>query len=263
MTDRDPTDQFEDVAEVAALLGQWMDTTRAPRSALDLLELVDRYVPRDGGCGADLGAYSGAWAEQISERYGLSMIAVDVALSPLKARVGTPLPPLNASLVELPLRNASLDFVWCRDTLSMEADVGSSIAEMARVLRPGGSALVYSAVTTPSLEPLERAELFEALAMPAWWGEGRRPIEDALAAAGLVVMHAETLSPEIQESAALARDPELCRNLAVLGRSTRERVSMDAALSPIWARRFRAWAAWAVYLLLGKLETVAWVARRP
>jgi len=88
-------------------------------------------------------------------------------------------------------------------------------------------------------------------------------IDDAVAAAGLDVILVERRSPEHQESALLHADPELLHDLAMLGRFERELPAIEALTSPVWSARFRAWAAWPVYLLLGKLETIAWVVRKP
>jgi hypothetical protein len=145
----------------------------------------------------------------------------------------------------------------------MVPDVGTACREIVRVLRRGAGAVIYTAVTTPRLEPLEREELIAALTMPSWWTHGRAPIDDALAAAGLDVMRVERRSPENQELALLDADPELLHDLAVLGRFERESPALEALTSAAWSARFRAWAAWPVYLLLGKLETLAWVVRKP
>ena len=259
----DASDQFEEVGSVAPLVEQWLAETRAPRTPVALLDLVEEVRPDPGTVGADLGAYSGAWASQIVDRYGCHMIAVDIAASPLAAADRSKVRPVNADLQRLPFLTGSLSLVWCRDTLSMIPDVWTACAEIARVLHRGAGAVIYTAVTTARLEPLERSELIEALAMPSWWKDGRRPIDDAMARAGLDVIRVERRSPEHQESALLNAEPELLHDLAVLGRIEREASALEALTSSVWAARFRAWSAWPVYLLLGKLETVAWVVRKP
>jgi len=259
----DASDQFEQVAGVAPLLERWMAQTRAPRPPVALLDLVEEVRPDAGTVGADLGAYSGAWASQVVDRHGCHMIAVDIAPAPLAAAERSKVRPVNADLQQLPFRTGSLSLVWCRDTFSMISDVRTACAEIARVLRRDAGAVIYTADTTPRLEPLERAELIEALTMPSWWTDGRRPIDDAVDGAGLDVIRAERLSPEHQESALLDAEPELLHDLAVLGRLEREASSLEALTSSVWAARFRAWSAWPAYLLLGKLETIAWVVRKP
>ena len=263
MSGADAADQFEEVASVAPLLERWLAETRAPRAPVALLDLIEEVRPDAETVGADLGAYSGAWARQIVDRYCCHMAAVDIAPSPLAAAERSKVRPVNADLQQLPFRTGSLSLVWCRDTFSMVPDVGAACCEIARVLRPGAGAVIYTAVTTPRLEPLERAELIAALTMPSWWTEGRRPIDDALTAAGLDVIRVDRRSPEHQESALLQADPELLHDLAVLGRFERESPAFEALTSSLWSARFRAWVAWPVYLLLGKLETIAWVVRKP
>ena len=171
---------------MARLVERWLAETPAPRPPRRLLDLVERVRPAPKTVGADLGAYSGTWAARIAELYDCRVLAVDIALSPLKAsEPGTAVVPVNANLQQLPFRTESLSLVWCRDTLSMVPDVGAACGEIARVLHAGSGGVIYSAVTTPRLEPLERAEMMEALAMPAWWARGREPVDSAIATAGL------------------------------------------------------------------------------
>ena len=231
VTGADASEQFEQVANVAPLVERWLAETRAPRRLAALLDLVEEVRPDPGTIGADLGAYGGAWASQIAERYGCRMTAVDIASSPLAAAEHSKLRPVNADLQQLPFRAGSLSLVWCRDTFSMVADVRTACVEIARVLRRGAGAVIYTAVTTPRLEPLERAELIEALTMPGWWTDGRGPIDDAVAGAGLDVVLVERRSPEHQESALLDADPELLHDLAVLGRFERELPALEALTS--------------------------------
>ena len=256
------SDQFENVARVAPLLEQWLAQTRAPRPPVALLDLVEEVRPDPGTIGADLGAYAGAWASQIVDRYGCQMIAVDIAPSPLAAADRSKVRPLNADLQRLPFRTGSLSLVWCRDTFPMIPDIRTACAEIARVLRRDAGAVIYTAVTTPRLEPLERADLIEALTMPSWWKDGRSPIDDAVACAGLDVIRVERRSPEHQEAALLDAEPELLHDLAVLGRLQRDASALEALTSSEWAARLRAWSAWPAYLLLGKLETIAWIVRK-
>ena len=102
------SDQFENIARVAPLLEQWLAQTRAPRPPVALLDLVEEVRPDPGTVGADLGAYAGAWASQIVDRYGCHMIAVDIAPSPLAAADRSKVRPLYADLQRLPFRTGSL-----------------------------------------------------------------------------------------------------------------------------------------------------------
>jgi len=230
--------------------------------AAALLDLVDLVAPSAGAVGVDLGAYEGRRAAVIAERHHCPMVALDVAPTPLRVAPSLGVTPLNADLQRLPFRDSSLALVWCRDTLSMVPDVRAAVAEVARVLQRGAGAVLYTAVTTDRFEPAERKELVEALSLPTRSQLGRQPIDEALNDAGLEIVHEERYGPEFQEAALLRADGDLLHDLAVRGRFEREEESLNELISPVWARRFRAWADWPLYLLLGKLQTFAWVVRR-
>ena len=79
--------------------------------------------------------------------------------------------------------------------------------------------MLYNAVTTPRLEPSERAWFLDALEAPPWWNLGRSPIDDAIDETGLDVVAFETRSPEYSE-ALMAVDPgeiseQLCQSLDI------------------------------------------------
>lgn len=57
-------------------------------------------------------------------------------------------------------------------------------------------------------------------------------------------------------------DPALLEDLVVLARLEGEREAFEAIAPGPWAARVRAWNSWAIYLLLGKLETRAWALRK-
>ena len=63
---------------------------------------------------------------------------------------------LEGTIEELPLADASADWIWCRDVL-VHVDVERGLAECARVLKPGGRMLAYVTLATDLLEPREAA----------------------------------------------------------------------------------------------------------
>jgi ubiquinone/menaquinone biosynthesis C-methylase UbiE len=72
---------------------------------------------------------------------------------------------VNATTESLPLADASIGFVWCRDVLN-HVQLDSSLREFARVLRPGGSVLVYQTFAETACEPEEARRLRRARASP-------------------------------------------------------------------------------------------------
>jgi SAM-dependent methyltransferase len=204
---------YGDVARIYALADEWLASTRPPRDATALLDLVDLVAPAPGAVAVDLGSYAGKWAERIAARFQCEVIPVDVAERPLQAAREQRLAPVLGDMKFLPFASSSISLVWCRDALSMVSDPMRTMSETARVLVAGGGAVVYLALTTDRLEPLERAEFFDALEAPAWWGRGRVAIDECIGAAGLEVIHEERFSPEHQESALVEADPDLLKDL--------------------------------------------------
>jgi ubiquinone/menaquinone biosynthesis C-methylase UbiE len=55
----------------------------------------------------------------------------------------------------LPVADKGVDLIWCRDVLTLVSDLDAVFAELHRVLRPGGRAVVYLMLATDLLEPEE------------------------------------------------------------------------------------------------------------
>ncbi len=68
----------------------------------------------------------------------------------------------------VPLPDASVDRVYCKNVLEYVPDVDATLAEVARVLKPGGTLVAsdsdFGFVVVSPLTPAEVAELFEAAA---------------------------------------------------------------------------------------------------
>lgn len=252
-----------DFERVYALADQWLADTRPPRSPSVLVDLIERVPPMAGSIAADLGSFDGKWAEQIAARFGCRVIPLDIAHRPIQHPLRRGLTRVRADMQALPFRSSSLSLAWCGDVLWLASVPLLVIDEIARILAPGGGAVVCTTLPTERLEPRERQEFFSALDTPFWWSLGRAPIDAAIDRSPLEVVHEERFSPEIQESALAEADRDLLKDLVVLARLERERQAFEAMAPGPWAARLRALSSWAVYLLLGKLETRAWVLRMP
>jgi len=98
----------------------------------------------------DCGAGTGLFAREMTK--DCRVLATDDhedSLRLLRERLG-PDRVLNASCVELPLPNATVDCLTALDVLEHVADDRSAVAEFARVLKPGGVAVV----TVPAMQLL-------------------------------------------------------------------------------------------------------------
>jgi len=149
-----------------------------------------------GGLIADVGAGPGLITDHLA-RLGGHAVAVD--LSPAMCALA-PAPAVCADMARRPLGTASVSAVVCFYAV-IHLDPGGrahAYAEFARVLRPGGHALVAFHVSDPEHGPGETVERSE------WWGEHvdlvfrfLSPDEeaDALARAGLPVTARVDRSP--------------------------------------------------------------------
>ena len=235
----------------------------APQASQSLVEDVAVLGVGPGDLVADVGAWGGLWSERLRARYGCRCIALDVSRKGLSEATARGVPAVVADADVLPLPSASVDLVWCRDTLSTLESPQSALTEFVRILRPGGGVMLYTAVTTPLLEPLERAWFLDALEAPHWWNFGRSPIDDAIKETGLDVVAVETKSPEYSE-AVMAGDPrEISEQLCRVAQMRRARVELEQALGTTWYERWLAWSHWQLYLILGKIETAVWMLRKP
>ncbi|WP_316524491.1 methyltransferase domain-containing protein [Kitasatospora brasiliensis] len=109
------------------------------------------------------------------------------------AEAGSPARFLEGDALALPLPDADADVVWCERVLQHVTDPTRAVAEMARVLRPGGRvALLDTDWATFLLHPAT-AEVHPALAAIAWGTAATphagRSLAGWLAGAGLTVDH--------------------------------------------------------------------------
>lgn len=132
-----------------------------------MLERLD-YIRLQPGRILDLGCGTGAWLGPLGRRYsGASMLGLDLALPMLQGAaardafwrrlIGRP----SASLVcahatALPLADASVDLVWSNLMLQWLPDPEPALAEVWRVLRPGGL-IMFSTFGPDTLMELREA----------------------------------------------------------------------------------------------------------
>jgi len=110
-------------------------------------QLLGRYLPPDGRPLLDLGCGTGLQLRELSVR-GYRMLGVDVRPEGLmETRAALPgARVLRGSATKLPLADHSLGGVLLLDVLE-HVDDGAALAEVRRVLRPGGAAVI----TVPAL----------------------------------------------------------------------------------------------------------------
>lgn len=115
------------------------------------MALMERYVSFDGRRVLDLGCGLGEYVRAFARR-GAAALGSDVALGRLvearqrAADEGTAgvLGFLGAAGEHLPFRDASMDVIALNEVIEHVQDDRATILEIARVLRPGGTCILYA-----------------------------------------------------------------------------------------------------------------------
>jgi ubiquinone/menaquinone biosynthesis C-methylase UbiE len=247
----------------------WLDENTGGRSDRAFLaEIPARYGIGPGMTLLDLGCGKGREACELAKQLGCRVIGVDAIQETLKlagdriSREGLEgqVTLVCGSMDALPLPDASVDFIWCRDTLNHTPDMARTLAECARVLRPAGRMMNYSALKTDWLEPGEEHRVVRPLGInPATLVDTQ--VSDAFKAAGLrVVEHATTDQRDSQYHEEL--DPNGGRDVMRLARVLRARERITALLGAEDYERLVAYYLWNAYFLIGKVTYGVWVVER-
>ncbi len=124
-----------------------------------------------GGLALDAGCGKGRFARVLLEQNpGLRVVALDLAMAMLRATPEQAL-PVCATLTRFPLRDARCDFVYATESLEHAVDIDAAVAELCRVLKPGGRLVIID----------KNAEHWGKLKTPEWekWFD-RRALEKLL-----------------------------------------------------------------------------------
>lgn len=213
----------------------------------------------------DAGARDAVHSIRLVREHGVRAVALDpvpvhaelAAAKIAEAGLGDAIEFVPGAIEEIPLADASVDWIWCRDVL-VHVDAQRGLAELARVLKPGGALLAYVTVATERLEPEECARLMGAMALTDD-GFHRDRLEAAAQDAGLALRSADELRSEwrermIEDGAWNATDDLL--RLARLQR-TRDALVDRYGAAAVYAEESA--LLWGVYQLLGKLCPTVYV----
>jgi SAM-dependent methyltransferase len=247
--------------ELRALLNESL----APRSPDFLLDLALPLLTPDSNL-LDIGCRDARHLIPLVSRSGCTGIGIDpVERNIDRARAAIAAANLDRRIEvrcgvmeQIEEADDSVDVVWCRDVLEVIPDLHAGLAEVARVLKPGGAAVIYSVFATPRLEPREAAALQALGNVPENLDRAR--VEGAFEHAGLHVERVEEIGSEFREY-----DEERTRPVSEsLLRLARLRRRRDEVVGRFGRDKYELWEAslqWLAYLLLGKFEPVAYVLR--
>ena len=253
-----------DHAELDPLLGESV----APRPPDFLLDLAGPLLT-PGSRLLDVGCRDARHLIPLVERSGCTGLGID----PVERNLGRARAAVAAAGLDrrIEIRSGvmartdepdeSVDVVWCRDVLEVVPDLHAGLAEVARVLKPGGSAVVYTVFATQRLEPREAEAVNRPLGNVVE-NLDRVRVEDAFGRVGLLAERVEEIGTEFREYDEERTQP-VSDSLLRLARLRRRR---DEVIRRFGRERYEITEAslhWLAYLLIGKLEPVAYVLRRP
>jgi ubiquinone/menaquinone biosynthesis C-methylase UbiE len=119
----------------------------------------------------DVGCGKGRFARVLAERFPESgMVAFDLAEAMLR-HVPAGIRPCAGSMTALPFQSESFDCAYATESLEHAVDIDSAVAELCRVVKPGGRIVVID----------KNVEQWGRLKTPEWekWF-GRKQLEDLL-----------------------------------------------------------------------------------
>jgi len=259
-------DEFYDAyPRIEAEFRAALDESLHPRGPELLYEIAGELGLPPGASVVDLGCGEGQHSIKLANQFGFAVQGIDpvprhIELANEGLDKAAKRHPELSQLVRfepgaaeaLPIRDASVDLIWCREVLYHIEALDKAFAECRRVLRSGGRMLIYQMFGTDRLEPREAEWL---------WARGRvvpantnpQHIEAAFGAAGFQIDECVELTSEGGEraqeetgeagrrlihAARLLRDPE--RYIAKFGRTAYDIMLGDCL--------------WHVYRMIGKLS---------
>lgn len=243
--------------------GAALDVSLKPRGPGQLYDIVSALGLPPGAVAVDVGCAEGGHTRELARRYGFQLSGVDPVERHLAAaREEMPnIPFLLGTAEDLPIADNSVDLVWCRDVLVHVHDVMGAYASFARVLKPGGYALIYQMYATQLLEPVERAFLERTMGVSPV-GSDYADTASAIEASALDLLDRYDIDSEWGEYAQeTAGKPG--RNLLRAARLRRREEEYVARYGKENYDIMLGDCLWHVYAMIGKLTRRALVVRKP
>jgi SAM-dependent methyltransferase len=251
-------ESYDEFPRIEEEFHEVLEESLDPQGPERLYDIVAGFGLPRGATVVDVGCGEGAQAAALAERFGFDVLGVDPIERHVELARAVGVRCELGRAEELPVAAESVDLAWCRDVLTEIRDTDAVFAEMHRVLRPGGRALVYLMLTTELLEP-EEADRFHRGKLTSM-DAGR--LEAAITGAGLRIDERVEIGSEWGEraeeetgkpgrrllwAARLLRDPE--RYIERFGERNYELMLHDCH--------------WHVYAMIGKLHRRAYALTKP
>jgi len=266
MTSPSLDESYNDYPRIEEAFQAALDESLHPRGPGLLYEIVGYLGLPPAASVLDLGCGEGQHSIRLAEQFGFAVLGTDpvprhMELANEARDEASKRKPELSKLVHfelgaaeaLPIKDASVDLIWCRNVLVLVSPLDKAFAECRRVLRTGGHMLIYDTLRTDRLEPREAEWLW---ATTNTW----QHVEGAFAGAGFEIDECIELASEWGEyeqeetgkpgrrlihAARLLRAPE--RYIAKFGQTNYDIMLRDCL--------------WHVYRMIGKLSSRVYLLR--
>jgi sarcosine/dimethylglycine N-methyltransferase len=259
-------DELYEIWSRDSKLRESLNQSLDPRGTDWLFELFASLEPHAGEVLVDVGCRDAKHVIQLVREHELRGYAVDpLQLHVEQARAaageaGVDLTVLEGRIEALPLEDASVDWIWCRDVL-VHTDVRRGLAECARVLRPHGRMVTYVTLATERLEPHEKTMLAAATAVVPDSLDAAH-VEAAARNAGFEEVAAHRLAGEWRERMIEDGTWDVAESLLTLSRLERREDALVAEYGAPAVEALRGGQLWGVYQMIGKLCPTVYVWER-
>ena len=231
-------DQLYDIADPYLHAGQRLLDVGC-RDARHLIELVRRYDAT--GIGLDPVPWHVQRALTMVDEAGLAgQIAIRLGVA--------------ENLVE---PSASIDTIWCRDVIEVLPELPTALAEMRRVLRPGGHLIAYTNILQGPVDPVETSAIHEPLGN-AVANLVDTELEAAFGAAGFAINVKHVVGTRWREYLE-EHDHVVSRDLLRLARLRRDRDRVIQRYGQDACRIAEASLQWGLQQFLGRFVPVIYV----
>lgn len=248
-----------------------LDESLAPRDPSVLLQVVRELDLRPDSRVADVGCGAGAHAVRLATHFGFRVLGIDpvqrhldlarATRRDLVPEIASRLAFERGTATRVPVADASLDLVWCRESMVHVEHPDEAFVEFRRALRPGGHVVAYQAVATDLLAAEEADWLFDVMGVVPTSADPR-VVDEAIARSGLEVVDTIDLSSEWGEWSQ-EHDGSGGRALLRLARLLREPERYRAEFGDAAYDVMLGGCRWQVYRMMGKLGARIDVLRKP
>jgi SAM-dependent methyltransferase len=281
VTDTPPPPHVRSVAEVYGSafaeeesFSAVLSRSLAPRGFDLMFELVADLGLAPGSTALDVGAREAYHCIELARRFGFTVHGIepvrrhlDGAARALQALAATePEVAARIRIVEgvaerLGEPDASIDLIWCRDVLEHVENLHKVFGEFRRVLRPGGTAVIYQMTATSWLTPAEADRLWPPGGIYAASVDPEH-FEAAISAAGLVTRQCIQLHGEWRERAEEDGAGLSSTQLLWVSRLLRNRPAYESRFGTEACEAMLTDSLWGVYQMIGKLNPRLYVLSR-